>query len=1207
MIHATRRWLCSGILSACALLCGSRSADAQIVADSLIGKVTDARDQPVNAALVLITQRSTGAAHQAQTNRAGTFVVPLAPTPRGYSIVVTAAGFATARLVVQRDSTRATRQTLTANFKLVANATQLATVKVQASRRPRFGSPDDERLHVGNNRRDIAMDALNGQFSGDLGALVGAITGITAVDGGFSVLGLGADQNMISIGGTSINIGALPRDALANATVSTTNFNATSGGYSGAQLALSTFTVASPDRSLRFMVRPQALSSSGNSPSLSTRQQNEYQLGGSFLGPMLGDRGSYAMSFQYAHVGAGSQGLDVNRSEVLQDLGLSTDSVNVLNGRANALGIVTGLPTRTRSDDRGSLLLGANVRFNADRTANTRFIANASRISNDGLSPFTFGSAGSNSTNYSLAWSNSLVQYVKSLVRTSYTLTLQNSRNSVTSLLDVPAARVQLASASDGTTSGEASIATVSLGGNPNVTRPGHSVSADLLSQAGWMSLNSKHEFAVAAGSRIESIHSDPSRNLLGTFNYATLSDFMANQPSSFVRTINGSPRDATSSWSWAAFTDSWRPRPSLTTLFGARYEFGRILTDLPQNDVVRQKFGVSTSNTPQVNRFLPRFGFSWDIHQATVKSTPSTFDRARPRGVLSGGYGLFVNGLYASSVNPVLGASGTDAFNRELRCEGAGVPVPDWNRYAAGNLDLPTTCSSASGSAPVVGSRNRISAFANNYEPTRSWRGSLSWRSQLSEKNSFAAEFTHSLNFGGTSRIDANLQTTPRYFAAGDGGRAVFVRPVDIVPANGLVPLSASRLDSTYSTVSVLNDDLRSTSQQLRLNFRRNIGRTTDQTLAFSYAILDARSQTRTPSDIANDVRPNVVIWSRSPQDRHYFTAAYSRQFLKTVGVTWLLQTRGGGRYTPIVNGDINGDGLYNDRPFITSALANSTASLLATPRAARDCLQRQEGRIARINSCDTPWNTSLNALISIASGKAGLPGRLGTRIYVNNLPAAADLLLHGSKAKGWGAPSYVDPTLLTVRGYDAANRQFQYAVNPRFGQRQRQSAWFGQGARVTIEASLSLSPDPLKQRVAFYRRGNYSLPIWNRATADEIFANLRGGAPTFLRSMSRAPDSVALSASQRASLDSVSKEMDDMMESAFRALASDLAAATTNTSEMGARLNKAQRAARLEQQRLLRAAQAILTTDQIRKMGTNFRRLMTVFLSAESEFGGG
>ncbi|MEP6833532.1 MAG: hypothetical protein ABJB74_09065, partial [Gemmatimonas sp.] len=288
----------------------------------------------------------------------------------------------------------------------------------------------------------------------------------------------------------------------------------------------------------------------------------------------------------------------------------------------------------------------------------------------------------------------------------------------------------------------------------------------------------------------------------------------------------------------------------------------------------------------------------------------------------------------------------------------------------------------------------------------------------------------------------------------------------------------------------------------------------------------------------------------------------------------------------------------------FITTDLARTAVP--STSKAARECLLRQEGKIAAINSCAAPINYSLHALINISDGKLMLPKRVGARIYINNLPAAADLLLHGANAKGWGAPAYADPTLLTVRAYDPVNKQFQYAVNPRFGKTSQQSSWYGQGARITIEGSINLSPDPLKQRVANYRRGNFSLPIWNRASADDIFASLRGGAPNIMLQLLRAPDSVGISVTQHAQLDTLAKELNAALETHLRPMATAMAAATTNTSEMGKRLDEAQKASRLSQQRVILAAQALLTTDQLKRMGAFFRRQMIQYVSGASGEGG-
>ena len=75
------------------------------------------------------------------------------------------------------------------------------------------------------------------------------------------------------------------------------------------------------------------------------------------------------------------------------------------------------------------------------------------------------------------------------------------------------------------------------------------------------------------------------------------------------------------------------------------------------------------------------------------------------------------------------------------------------------------------------------------------------------------------------------------------------------------------------------------------------------------------------------------------------------------------------------MVSGDINGDGLANDRAFVfdpanapDAVLTSGMNALFAgAPQAARDCVRSQLRRVAARNSCDGPWTQSLNLALSL------------------------------------------------------------------------------------------------------------------------------------------------------------------------------------------------------------------------------------------------
>jgi hypothetical protein len=82
-----------------------------------------------------------------------------------------------------------------------------------------------------------------------------------------------------------------------------------------------------------------------------------------------------------------------------------------------------------------------------------------------------------------------------------------------------------------------------------------------------------------------------------------------------------------------------------------------------------------------------------------------------------------------------------------------------------------------------------------------------------------------------------------------------------------------------------------------------------------------------------------------------------------------------------------------------------------------------------------------------------------------IDNPLGAADLLLHGADGlHGWGSYARPDQTLLFVRGFDAATREYRYAVNSNFGST-RQLGAFGRPVTATLTLRLDIGPSRERQ----------------------------------------------------------------------------------------------------------------------------------------------
>ena len=95
-------------------------------------------------------------------------------------------------------------------------------------------------------------------------------------------------------------------------------------------------------------------------------------------------------------------------------------------------------------------------------------------------------------------------------------------------------------------------------------------------------------------------------------------------------------------------------------------------------------------------------------------------------------------------------------------------------------------------------------------------------------------------------------------------------------------------------------------------------------------------------------------------------------------------------------------------------------------------------------------------------------LPQRATLSFSVSNPLGAADLLLHGrSKLHGWGQQTFVDPTLMYVRGFDSTAQRFKYEVNQRFGNANPQFNAFRAPITLTMQVRVDVGPSRERQQL--------------------------------------------------------------------------------------------------------------------------------------------
>ena len=123
------------------------------------------------------------------------------------------------------------------------------------------------------------------------------------------------------------------------------------------------------------------------------------------------------------------------------------------------------------------------------------------------------------------------------------------------------------------------------------------------------------------------------------------------------------------------------------------------------------------------------------------------------------------------------------------------------------------------------------------------------------------------------------------------------------------------------------------------------------------------------------------MLGWATSDFERqHSFLLTASYALSQSVELTTVTRLMSGTPYTPMVSGDINGDGFSNDRAFIfaqsahDTAVANGMSRLLAgSSSSVRSCLLSQMGTIANRNSCTGSWQPIRGSADELSARRGG------------------------------------------------------------------------------------------------------------------------------------------------------------------------------------------------------------------------------------------
>ena len=1142
------------VLSAAALAIAAISnAPARLTAqtDVIRGKVTNTELLPLANVRVTATSIPGNVTREARTNNQGMFQIAFPGGTGDYIMGYALIGYNYRQYEIKR---LADEDVLIADARL--SVVQLDTISVSASNAQRVGR-NSQTPDVSGTERPIDTAVLPPELQGDIAAMAASLPGVTLIPGldgepdGFSVLGLGADQNSVTMNGMQTGANGLPRDASVSSSLTTSSYDATRGGFSGGNFNIRPNSGNNiRTRGNSFLINARQLEWTDRAAQSLASEYTNISLGGALSGPISLNKAFYNISYQLGRQSRDNQTLLNTSALGLQTAGVASDSVSRLLSILTSRGVPTtvGASHSSKFSDNGSFLGVfdyAPPSFASGTAFNLTVNGNWSRQSPIGGIATQLAEASGDRTNWGGGIQGRHSGYFGRFLSETQ-LGVNVSRDYGSPYLELPSGRVRVSSL---LADGASSVQNLGFGGNQSLSSTSTSTNSQVQNTLSFFDNANKHRLKLGTELDFRRNSQNQAANLLGTFSFNSLADLEAGLPASFSRTLTARQRSTGQMLGGIGITDSYRRTQNLQIQYGVRVDGSRFTTTPVYNPKVESTFGVRNDVNPTPITISPRAGFSWTVGQAQEVSAFLGAARA-PRAVIRGGITVNTNTPSSGLIAAALDNTGLPSGTQQISCVGPASPIPDWASYMADPLSVPNQCADGTSGTLFSSTVPNVTVIAHDYTPQRSVRSNLSWSgSVLDGRFSLNVEGTYSVNMNLQRTVDLNFRPSGGFMLS-DENRPVFVQPTSIVPTTGSIASADARVSQEFARVNEIRSDLHSNSSQLIVSLSPISRTPTRFGWGGSYTYSRIREQYSGFQNTAGN--PLSVEWAQSGQGPH--SVNYNLRYLlfNAVQISWSGVFRSGSAFTPMVAGDINGDGAFgNDRAFVfspTSVLDTAAATgmkqlLAGAPRATRDCLEKQIGKIASRNSCRAPWSSSASLVVTLDRTKFRMPSRANVQFSLSNPLGGADLALHGSNhLKGWGQSAFPDQSLLYVRGFDAANNRYVYEVNQRFGATRPQL--LTQRAPVVLTTTFKVDLGPTRERQSLMQQLSSGRTTTGSRMPEALFRSMGNG--TVLNAMSlilRQMDSLHLTAVQSDSLASMNRRYNYRVDSIWAPVARYLA----------------------------------------------------------------
>ena len=1171
--------------------------------DILTGVVTDPDSKPLAGATVDATAVDGQITRHAQTGSNGRYTILFPDGGGQYRVTVRLIGMAPIAFVVNR---QADEDRLVRDVQLSPTSAKLQEVTVTARRRtPRDGTTPGAtgRTLSGDQAERLPIDASD--LAG-LAALAPGVVPIGATDStgtAFSVAGQRPTANNITLDGLSFGGGSIPQDATRTTRIITNTYDVARGQFSGGLVATTTKGGANaPAGSFSYSLRDRSLEWGATDNGAFGGASTQNQLGGGFGGPIVHDKLFFFAAAQGRWRSDDLASLLSANPATLKRLGVASDSV----ARFLALVNGEGVPSLddpvgdNRSTNTGSALVRMDYIINDSHSLMIRGDWRLNSQDPTRVSAYSLPMAGGTMRDNGGGLMAALTSHFGSTVINEARAYGSIDDRKSSPFLALPAARVQVSSSIADSALG---ITTLGFGGSPSLPQTANTKSLEVSDELSWLPGDASHRIKLGGLLNASRFDQDVTNNREGVFTFNSLQDLENDQPASFARTLAPTERSGSAVNPAAYLGDTWRKNSALQVNYGVRLE-GSIYGGAPaENSLVDSAFGLRTNHFPSEIHLSPRVGFTYTLGEGGLGA---------PTTIIRGGAGEFRSLTPSALFAAAEGATGVAGSESQLVCIGSAVPTPDWSAYASDPSSIPTQCASATPLPPATALPG-VATFDPGFEAPRAWRASLGVQRRILDRFGVSLDASYARGVSLYGFQDVNLAPQPQFGLASEGGRPVYVPASSIVPGTGAVDFADSRVVPSLGHVIEIGSNLQSDNKQLTLGL--NGVTVSGFTFQASYTYMRSRDQSSfsccsatqgfAAATTAGD--PNVLGWATSDfERRHSFLLAASYAVSPSVELTTVTRLMSGTPFTPMVSGDINGDGTSNDRAFIFAASAHDTAVangmsrlLVSAAPNVRSCLMSQTGTIANRNSCTGSWQPAADLQMNFRPSWWGLSRRMTIMVSTVNLLAGIDQWVHGENdLHGWGGSTRPDPTLLYVRGFDPVSQSFTYEVNQRFGSTSGTANAFRVPFQLAVQARYVIGPDQNAERMRSLfgagggrgggRNSGGAPGEGAAANSDDLADRLQRMLPNPAAQLLELKDSLALTDSQVVKLTALR----DSTAATYATIADSIRAAVTKAGPNAdpARLFAAMRPqltkGRAMSRQVLVQAHAILTPEQWAKV---------------------